>query len=74
MPHETYPGLSERVRNTGGNTQRVHVVPCSCDACQNEIEIAICGRRKPFSVIRKIAQRNGWETKRTSFICPEHAQ
>lgn len=72
MRPATYPGITESTRGT----QRVHVIPCSCESCQNTVEVAITGKRKPPSVLHNIAKRRGWKvrSKRAEFTCPEHAQ
>lgn len=74
MRKETYPGITEAVRQIGGATQRVHVIPCSCNRCAETIEVTICGSRKPLDVLKKIALNRGWKVSRKSFNCPEHAQ
>lgn len=74
MRPATYPGIIETTRQIGGATQRVHVIPCSCDQCQNTVEVVIAGKRKPPAVLHNIAKRRGWKVRRTTFTCPEHMQ
>lgn len=40
MRPASYPGITESTRGT----QRVHVIPCSCESCQNTVEVTICGK------------------------------
>lgn len=74
MRPASYPGIVETIRRVGDGTQRVHVLPCSCESCQNTVEVVICGKRKPPEVLHNIAKRRGWIVRRTTFTCPEHAQ